>query len=352
MTRSSFPRTAFSVACLTAALFLTACAGDSPGSRSVAPTKRAAVTAPAAPTYSTHYFDPPIDVVVPSWLDAAPDEDTAHFVTFASSDGSRAVRILRPVVVYRPGSSAAVPVPKDYVDYLLAAPGAHLTNRVNTTVDRHPTMVVTATTERSLDGTLGCPRTGIRPAECYGLQPEFILRVAVITTDQGPLLVWLRLNVDSEPDMGIEAERFDALLAGLHFGGRDPEVVPAAAASPLDGSYTWTLTKRDALAHGTPGDKTSESLASYPWKFTVTMAAGTWTLRGDFARGAPENDTGTYEATADHIDIHFSGTTLSYDVVRDGSGTLNLTAIPPQEAGDIYVNTTKPWTRTRPSGRR
>ncbi len=29
-------------------------------------------------------------------------------------------------------------------------------------------------------------------ADCFGLQPDFILRIAVIDTDAGPLLVWVR----------------------------------------------------------------------------------------------------------------------------------------------------------------
>jgi hypothetical protein len=124
---------------------------------------------------------------VPSWLESTPTDDTAHFVTWGSSDGSRALRILSPVIVYPPGSFTAAPIPKDYVGYLLGltATGGHFAERVDTKVDGHTAVVVTATTDRPIDGSMGCPETGISPADCFGLQPEFVLRLAVITTEHG-----------------------------------------------------------------------------------------------------------------------------------------------------------------------
>jgi hypothetical protein len=339
-------------------LLVAACGKDTPRSTalnspasttSTAQATRATPATPATPSYSTKYFAAPVDVTVPSWLDPTPAEDTAHFVTWGSSDGSRAVRILSPVVVYPPGSSTAVTIPKDYLSYLLsqADHGGHFSDRVQTTVDGRPATVVTATTDQPLDGSLGCPETGIRAADCFGLQPDLILRMAVITADPAPLLIWLRLNVDAKPDMTAESQRFDQFLAGVRFAKRAPQQAPVPAATAFDGVYEWTLTKEDALAHGTSGDKTPESLATYPWKFTITMAAGTCTLHGEFATGAPENDSGTYDVVGNRINFHWSGTTESFTITNDPDGTLHLAAIPPMEAGDEYVHTTKPWTNKR-----
>jgi hypothetical protein len=92
-------RSVLSGICLTAiAVSLAGCGSDKP------PASGASSTAPsAAPaSYSTKYLVVPVDATVPTWLDPTPTDDTAHFVTWGSSDGSRAVRILSPVVVYPP----------------------------------------------------------------------------------------------------------------------------------------------------------------------------------------------------------------------------------------------------------
>ena len=292
-------------------------------------------------------FTTPLDVDVPSWLQPTPDEDSAHFVTWSSGDGSRAVRVLHPVLVYPPGSTTTAPIPADYVGYLLgqADHGGHLTDRQDATVDGHPATLFTGTTDQSLDGSLGCPESGITANDCFGLQPEFVLRIAVITTDDGPLLIWLRNNVDANPDMKAEAQRFDQLLAGVHFSTRSPQAAPASTATAFDGVYQWTLTKDDALAHGTPNDKTPGSLATNPWTVTFTMASGKWALHVVDSDGAVEDYAGTFDAGRDHIDFHWAGNTLSFGVTADADGTLHLTAIPPMDPGDQYVWTTKPWIR-------
>jgi hypothetical protein len=339
MNRSPLSRIACAATGIATVVSLAACGGSS------SPTTPAtSAAAPAGPTYATKYFATPVDVAVPSWLEPTPTDDTAHFVTFGSSDGSRAVRILSPVVVYPPGESTATPLPKDYVSYLLGqtANGGHFAERADTKVDGHPAVVLTATTGQSIDGSLGCPDTGISAADCFGLQPEFVLRLAVITTDQGPLLIWLRNSVDNKPDMKAETENFDQFLAGVHFSGRSPQTAPEAVTTALDGTYTWTLTKQDALAHGTADDKTPESLANYPITFTVVLDKGGWHMSDSMN---PDEGKGAFAVTGNRIDFHWSGSVLSFTFTTDADGALHLTAIPPMVAGDQFVMTTKAWTK-------
>jgi hypothetical protein len=89
---------------------------------------------------------------------------------------------------------------------------------VETTVDGLPATIVTGTTDGGhLDGSLGCQEQGLAAEDCFGLQPDLILRLAVIETDAGPLLVWVR-DIRGADDRDLEYESFDEMLASLHFG--------------------------------------------------------------------------------------------------------------------------------------
>ncbi|HEY7625664.1 MAG TPA: hypothetical protein VH761_01300 [Ilumatobacteraceae bacterium] len=347
--------TRFATLGLTALVVLAAC-GSSNNNDSAAATSPAVTTpstaAPEVSTpstlsagtpYSTTQFVEPLDLVVPSWLVATPAEDEAHFVTFASPDESMAIRILLPVVVYPPGQTGTASPPDDYVSYLLGQTdsGAQFTDRADTTVDGHAATVVTATTSTPIDGSLGCPDEGIEAHDCFGLQPEFILRLAVITTDAGPLLIWLRANTDDHPDMPAVSKLFDALLADVRFADRQPAADPAATAGPLDGTYTWTITKDDARAHGTPEMQTTEGLAFFPSTFTLTIDHGTWNVS---ETSSTDTGHGTVTATADHAEFHWDLDTFTFDIARDADGTLHLTPIDGLRPDDVFIWTVEPWT--------
>lgn len=186
---------------------------------SAAPSTSVAPASPAAGTYRTSQFTIPFDVVVPSYVESAPAEDSANFVTWLSLDESLAIRFLHPVVVYEPGATTTSPVPTDFVSYLLAQTdhGAKVDARTDTTIDGHQASIFTVTTAKSIDGSLGCPGTGIAADECFGIQPEYAMRLAVVTTGRGPLLIWLRSSVHRNDDVAAEPERFDQLLSGLDF---------------------------------------------------------------------------------------------------------------------------------------
>jgi hypothetical protein len=323
-----------------AAFSLAACSGGSAPSTLSAQSEAARPTGPA---YSTKYFTTPLDLSVPSWLGPIPAEDTAHFVTFTSAHDSRSVRILSPVVLYPPGSTTETPIPKDYIGYLLTQTdhGGHLTDRIETTVDGHPATVVTARTDKPLDGSIGCPDTGIRPSDCFGLQPDLILRLAVVRTDHGPLLIWLRNQESANPDMATETQKFTELLSGVHFSARSPQAAPAPAATQLDGTYTWTITERDARKYGTASDRTSQGLARFPITFTVVLDTGNWTMQ---ETSSSETGSGTYEITGDKLTFHWGGTTLAFSV-KEGDGTLHLRGVAPMDLGDRFIWTTEPWVK-------
>jgi hypothetical protein len=303
----------------------------------------APTAAPDGTPYSTKQFVQPLDLVVPPWLFAEPTEDSAHFVTFAAPDESLAIRILLPVLVYQPGQAGTTPPPDDYVSYLMSQAefGAEFSDRVDTTVDGHPATLVWASTSSPLDGSLGCPDEGIEADSCFGIQPDRLVRLAVITTDAGPLLIWLRTNAEDNPDTVADAKLFDDLLATVKFADRQPEEQAENAAGPLDGTYTWTITRDDAVAHGTPSDQTPEGLAVFPDTFTVTIDKGTWDMT---QTSSSDSGHGAVEVNDDRAVFHWDLDTFTFDFARDADGTLHLTPAGGLRDGDVFIWTTEPWT--------
>ena len=94
------------------------------------------------------------------------------------------------------------------------------------------------------------------------------------------------------------------MLTSIRFSKRTVEASPATTASVatlLDGTYQWTITKDDALAHGTPNDKTPENLATFPWVFTMTMKDGTTHLKHRDGDGAQDDGVGAYTVNGDQL---------------------------------------------------
>ena len=213
-------------------LAATACGGDDESrpiptavpttpstTRSAATTVVAAATTPGAAaglsTYTSQAFTLPFDVTVPSWLAGEADVDEPGFVTWDAPDIDRAVRFLLPTELYEPGATTATAPPDDYLAYLMAqaADGAEFTDLTDTTVDGRPATLLTASAATSLDGSLGCPETGMAPADCFGLQPDLKLRIAVIDAGDETLLVWVR----DLRGASAEYESFESMLASIRF---------------------------------------------------------------------------------------------------------------------------------------
>ena len=189
--------------------------------------------------YTSTSFVVPFEVTLPGWVAPEPAVTEANFVTWEGTDADRGIRFLAPVNLYPPGSTTTTPLPDDYVSYLMsqAEHGAIFSDVVETTIDGLPATVVTATTDHSIDGGLGCQAEGLAAADCFGLQPDLSLRLAVVEVGDHPLLIWVRdINgVDAEYDT------FDAMLSSLQFGEpADISDQPAASTSEVVESSTST----------------------------------------------------------------------------------------------------------------
>ena len=171
-----------------------------------------------------------------------------------------AVRFLVPVSVYTPGSKKASKPAKDYLPYLLsqAKSGVRFTDKVQATIGGRPATILSGTTDRGLDGSLGCPHMDEAPEDCFGLQPDLSLRLAVVQFDDKVLLIWLRTRLDAEQqDTTAKVASFTDMLASISFrgsAGQSTSSSSPAAATPIDGvwSATWTYEelKKSPLLYG------------------------------------------------------------------------------------------------------
>lgn len=176
----------------------------------------------AGQTYASKAFVVPLAVTVDASLKSPPNPDSRNLLSWDAADGSSSkVRFLVPVNLYPPGSLGAEAPPKDYLTYLqgLTSRGAKLSNVTKVTVDGHPAtlMSVTAATDQGTDGSLGCSTVGADKAAegCFGVQPDLILRIAVIPVGNSTLLAWARTN-KTFPDPAFLA-MFERMLKSVRF---------------------------------------------------------------------------------------------------------------------------------------
>jgi hypothetical protein len=150
----------------------------------------------ASQTYSSKAFLVPLTVTVDPALKSPPIRDSSHFLTWLASESQNAVRFLMPVVVFPAGKETPQAPPEEYLKYLMAQAkgGAVFSNVTKTMVDGHPATLMDATTngpEGFLSGLLGCPeRVSNKHKDCFGLQPGYVLRLAVIDVGDTTLLTW------------------------------------------------------------------------------------------------------------------------------------------------------------------
>ena len=263
----------------TALLLLGACddeADEPSGDSTVA-------AAPAGPTYSTTAFVMPFDVTVPEWLPSDVTTDATNFVTWDPQLGEEpAVRFLVPVEVYPPGDTDPTPPPADYLAYLLSQSehGTTFTDTTETTVGGEPATLVTASTADALDGSLGCPAEGLEAADCYGVQPELALRIAVVDVGDTTLLVWLRHSgAPDTDDAAQEFAAFEEMLGTVTFRDEPaPSTDPTeAVTTALDGTWTKSITE-DELA-STPLLYDPDEVNDQNWgAFTFTLGNGEFTF--------------------------------------------------------------------------
>ena len=175
----------------------------------------------AAPTtYHSTSFVAPFEVTLPDWVTPEPSAELPNFVTWEGAQVDRGIRFLVPLNVYPPGESAPTDVPEDYVVVPARSGGGWSGLRGRRRDDRRRSSGNRRHGDddgEHLDGSLGCQELDLAAEDCFGLQPDLILRLAVIETDAGPLLVWVR-DIRAADDRDIEYESFDDMLASLRFG--------------------------------------------------------------------------------------------------------------------------------------
>jgi TRAP-type C4-dicarboxylate transport system substrate-binding protein len=121
--------------------------------------------------------------------------------------------------------------------------------------------------------------------------------------------------------------------------GPTRSTVPQAA-TRLDGTYRWVLTKADAIRFGQNPDE-----APVGGVGTMTLREGKWQI-GE-GRDAPR---GTYMLTGNRIAFSWptENSVLIFTFSRDRDGTLHLTPAPSVERGDRFVWSSEPWRRIGP----
>jgi hypothetical protein len=158
-------------------------------------------------------------VSVAALLISAPTDETPGLLSWTViGNMNNKVRFLVPAEVYPPNAARPVPPPKDFLGYIkdLADHGALYGDMSTKTVDSVQATLVTAKASLSLEGSLGCPTIGAdRSQDCFGLQPDLALRIAVLDVNGTPLLIWARTDAQA-PDAAFVAA-FEDMLATVDF---------------------------------------------------------------------------------------------------------------------------------------
>jgi hypothetical protein len=218
-------RTVLVTLCGLALLPVSGCGG---GGETSAPTT--ASTPPpssaASQAYSSKTFVVPLTVTVDAALKSPPNPDSPNLLSWdAAASEDNKVRFLVPVNLYRLGSSYREAPPKNYLKYLQGQTkdNVEFSNVTKITVDGHPATLMTATStidashpQGFFDGSLGCPRPDAEQSEgCFGIQPDVLLRIAVIDVGGTTLLAWARTSKDN-PDKAFFA-MFERMLTSVRF---------------------------------------------------------------------------------------------------------------------------------------
>lgn len=213
-------RTVIVSLCAVALLAISGCGGGGTTSSASSPAATSA-TAPtsassaASQTYSSKAFVVPLTVTVDAALKSPPNRDSSHLLTWdAVATEVNKVRFMVPVVVFRPENETPDAPPKDYLKFLMAQTnsGAEFSKVSKITVDGRPATLMDVTTNPELAGSLGCTEqvSNKHADSCFGLQPDFYLRLAVIDVGDSTLLAWARTGIDN-PDEAFQA-MFERML--------------------------------------------------------------------------------------------------------------------------------------------
>ena len=225
MAPTTHRRTVTVILCAIALAAVSGCGGGGDTTTSTPTASTTPAASAGGQTYSSKAFVVPLTVTVDAALKSPPNPDSPNLVSWdaAASDVDYRVRFFVPVIVYPPGSDTPQAPPKDYLTYLQSQTkdGAEFTEVTKITVDGHPATLMTVTTSRPvgfLSGSIGCWERDADKHEadhCYGIQPNYLLRMAVIDLGQTTLLTWARTNKDN-PDPAFVA-MFERMLTTVRF---------------------------------------------------------------------------------------------------------------------------------------
>jgi hypothetical protein len=176
-------------------------------------------TPTAENTYSSDGFAVPFTVTVSALVAPDPIDPGHEQVTWESEANSNdRIRLVAPVRVFPPGSDTAIDPPTDYAAYLtgLADAGVDIADQSTVSVDGQDVPMFTVTGTEDINGSIGCTANVEKDEDdCFGIHPEYLLRVAVIPVDDVTVLAWARTDA-TEPNLDLVSS-FESMLGTLHF---------------------------------------------------------------------------------------------------------------------------------------
>jgi hypothetical protein len=213
--------------------------------------------------------------------------------------------------------------------------------------------LLTATTDRALDGSLGCPTRKTSAPDCFGLQPDLALRIAVVKVHDQTLLIWLREDEGADTaEIKERIEAFEEMLATLRFSDRSPvraspsgeSASTAPAPSAIDGDYrmsvSWPKVKTaDGRCVGGPEGTSRRAV------YDLSLDRGELQLSvriGGVSAPSEPADAGSFRTIGTQFEFTDAGMSAAYSF--DGQ-RLTLTDLQGGECGDRAIWTTKPWVR-------
>lgn len=194
-------------------------------------------SAPPAPVarFSSSGFVHPFTWTPPAWTAINPtgvDSGSSNHVVWTQSGCVPAtpcyspidykIRVIAPVGYFATPEATTQTASTSYAGFLahLNAQqryGVRIADTQTLTVGGRPAtlMTLTATSGDDLvEGALGCERSNDTAGLCWGPDPSFQLRLAVIDTTGGVTLAWLRATKDN-PDADHAFEEFETALRTL-----------------------------------------------------------------------------------------------------------------------------------------
>ena len=202
---------------------------------------------------------------------------------------------------------------------------------------------MTAYTDTSLNGSLGCQEERMLADDCFGLQPDVSLRLTVIPFGDMTLLVWLRDEVGSSDFPDILPE-FDHLLASIEFlDASERTEATAPDGTSATSSSTPAVETESTVPGCVPQCRTGRLVRPGPLPAgrytTVNFFAGALAVTVDDGWESNEDSTGEFELRrADGRDLGLARRLSRQGMCRD-------TGVSPQRSTELALTKLNPARR-------